>query len=196
MAKKKKKKKAAKASKKPVKKPAKRVSSKKKQAAKKSSSATKKAAKKAPKTAKKVAKTAKKPSKAPKATASVRAPKAAKAHQAPKAAAIERPSISLSNPYKQFQELWNPSQESFIVGLRKLFTAFEAPGKTQTQKEENSAAIIEKIESGLRKEPVPADLLAELEERYPADRVRQMSSIFNLRARQTIRLNALRMDIQ
>lgn len=193
MAKKKTKKKAAKASKKPAKKPVNRVSSKKKQAAKKSSASPKKRES----TAKKAAKASKKASaNKPKAAKAAKAPKAPKVAAAPKASAVERPSISLSNPYKQFQDLWNPAQESFIVGLKKLFTAFEAPGKTQAQKEENSASIIEKIETGLRKEPVPADLLAELEERYPADRVRQMSSIFNLKARQTIRLNALRMDIQ
>jgi 16S rRNA (cytosine967-C5)-methyltransferase len=167
--------------------PVKRVSTQKKlkTQAKKASKASKVKTTKTPASPKKTSKASAAPAKA--------APKATIAKKVE--AVAERPLLSMSNPYKQFQDIWSPQQESFIHGLKKLFTAFEAPGKTQEQKEQNSAEIIDKIEAGLRKEPVPADILEQLEERFPADRVRQLASIFNLKTRQSIRLNSLRVDI-
>jgi len=199
MAKKKKKpvksvKKSAKKKKKPSK-TAKKVARKKKptKTAKKSAP---KSSKSKPSTKKGKKKTVFKKKSSPSAkTAKLKAVKAVKAEKT-KAQLVERPLIPLTTPFKLFQEVWNPAQESFIGGLRKLFTLYQAPGKTDAQREENSAQIIEKIESALRKEPMPKEILAELAERYPENRVRQIASIFALKPRLTIRLNSLRVDIQ
>ncbi|TVQ78621.1 MAG: RsmB/NOP family class I SAM-dependent RNA methyltransferase [Bradymonadales bacterium] len=131
-----------------------------------------------------------------KKTASVKKPAVASPQKAAKAQEAARPALSMTQAYKQFQEVWNPSSENFIAGLKKLFSLYEAPGKSAEEKEKNSAMIIEKIESGLRKEPVPDEILKELAERFPEQRVRQIASICSLKPRSSIRVNSLRVDIQ
>jgi len=104
--------------------------------------------------------------------------------------------IPLTNPAKLFLEIWDPKQESFFLGIRRLFSEYAIPGKTDKQKEENSAQIVEKIESTLRKEPLPEEFIEQLMERYPKERIHQMTSIMSMKPRTTIRLNIIKADIQ
>lgn len=154
-------------------------SKKKKASVKKKKAAPKKAAKK------KAKKTAKKQSKAS-------TPKKTKA-AAPKAAM--KGVIPLSNPFKLFMEVWNPKNEGFFHGIRRLFSEYAVPGKTDKQREENSAEIIEKIESAMRKESLSHDLIELLSERLSNERLHQMASIMSMKPRSTIRLNILKADI-
>lgn len=180
----------------PKKKPSKKkLSSKKKKTSKKKlTTRTKKAASKL-KSSKpsKTQKTAK-ATKAVKTTKKVSATKAPKAEK--QAVKDERPVISLTGPFKLFMEIWNPKTESFVTGIKKLFTEYMVPGKTDKQREENAAEIIEKIESSMRKEPFPQDIEELLEERFSKDRIRQLSAIFAIKPKTTIRLNTLKADLE
>lgn len=185
-------KKASKASKKA--KPAKRASTAKKKSkmpARKTSAKKATAAKK-----KKVSKA--KPAKVSKKAKPVKKAKesSAKTSATPKKNISFKGSIPLSNPAKLFMEIWSPESESFLIGIQRLFTEYEVPGKNEKQKEENSASILEKIEAALRKEPLPKDILEQLTERFATDRVHQIGSIMSMKPRSTIRLNVLKADIQ
>lgn len=169
-----------------------------------------KSSKKAVKPAKKVAKPAKtskssskkakiskaKPAKTPKLKV-LSAKKAAPAKAAPAKAEVvdTRPIISLTNPFKDFMEVWKPKNESFIAGIKALFTSYMVPGKTDKEREKNAAEIIEKIESSMRKEEISADLMELLAERFQKDRIRQLLAVMSMKSKVTIRLNTLKADI-
>src|SRR5690606_15137859 len=93
--------------------------------------------------------------------------------------------IPVTNPTKLFLEVWQPKNESFFAGIKKLFTDYAVPGNTDKQREANSAEIIEKIEAGLRKEPISQDMLEQLLERFPADRAHKIVSIMSMKPRTT-----------
>jgi|GEM_PF-4145434 len=156
---------------------------------KKSSKTAKKAAakKKKKRTTKKVSK--KSPKKASSAKSRKKAPQKL-------ATEIEKPLIPLNKPFQLFMEVWNPKNESFFMGIRKLLSQYSVPGKTDKQKEASSAQIIEKIESAMQKESLSPELVEQLSERFSPDRIRKMSSIMAMGPRATIRLNILKADIQ
>lgn len=174
--------------KKKAKKAAKKTTKKKKVAAKKKTS-KKKAAKK------KLAKKTSKKKLASKATVKKAVPAAKQAAKATAPEDDKRELIPLSTPFKLFMELWDHKNENFFSGIRKLFTQYAVPGKTEAQKAENSQTIVQKIEESMRKESLPAALLEQLQERFDPDRIRQISAIFSMKPRSTIRLNVLKADI-
>lgn len=104
-------------------------------------------------------------------------------------------SIPITNPYKLFEEVWDSKNESFISAIQRMFQDYEVPGKTDKQKSENSAQIIDKIENSMRKEPIPSDLMEQLLERFSKERAHQITSIMSMKPRQSIRLNILKVDI-
>lgn len=158
------------------------TSSKKKLKAKKKSSAKKATKKKTSTAAKK---------KSPKK----QAPKKQEAKKVERVEEEKKAPIPLNNPYKLFQEVWDPKNESFLAGITRLFSEYSVPGKTEKQQAENTGSIVEKIESSMRKEPIPDGIIEQWNERFPQERSHQIASIVSMKPRTTIRLNTLKVDL-
>jgi 16S rRNA (cytosine967-C5)-methyltransferase len=114
----------------------------------------------------------------------------------PKAEPVDRrPILSLTNPFKDFMEVWKPKNEGFISGIKNLFLSYMVPGKSDKEREKNAAEIIEKIEVAMRKDELSPDLLELLAERFSKDRIRQLAAVMSMKGKVTIRLNTLKADI-
>jgi 16S rRNA (cytosine967-C5)-methyltransferase len=120
-------------------------------------------------------------------------PKPFKKDSKPEIKKIEVKRKVLTNPFETFLQMWKPKNESFEVGLDKLFAEYPSPDKDVDAYKRN---VREKIQSQMRKEPLSSAIEEQLGERFPRDRIHKLSSILSMKPKATIRLNTLKADIR